>query len=95
MGESLERWPLSCSGQLGLPRGLWYKHHNSASPLRNGKQCLQNMKIILAKQLEAVFNYQPSLGSPHASLAESRTDLKDKEPFGSCCICGRWNSVYK
>lgn len=53
------------------------------------------MKIIPAKQFEAVLNYQPSLGNACVSLSESGTELREKEQFGSCCHVGKWTSVNK
>lgn len=40
---------------------------NSALLYTNGKLCLQNLKIVLAKQFETVINFQPSLENPHVS----------------------------
>lgn len=65
-------------------------------PCRHGRQCLKNIKTILTKQFEAVLSYQPSLGNPHVSLAESRPNLgkKRKNDLEAAIIWGRWASVY-
>ena len=64
--------------------GGWGCSGTRAQPVcsRNGKPCLKNIKIIWAKQLEAVPNYQPCLGNPHVLLAESGSDSREKEQFG-------------